>query len=50
MHALGAYQAIMLDGGGSTILTASIAGKYQQVSHSPVWIRPVSDSLAFWSR
>jgi hypothetical protein len=51
MRALGAYDAAMFDGGGSTILTARIGKAYRMLTRPPGGaVRPVSNSLAFWPR
>ena len=50
MRSLGAYDAAMFDGGGSTILTARFGRSYKMVSSSPGWVRPVPNSFAFWPR
>jgi hypothetical protein len=50
MRALGAYDAAMFDGGGSTILTAHLGGQYRMLTRSPGSIRPVANSFAFWPR
>jgi len=50
MRSLGAYDAAMFDGGGSTILTARFGRAYKMVSTSPGWVRPIPNSFAFWPR
>lgn len=51
IKALGAYNASMLDGGGSTILNTRVAGGYAMLTRSPSGrIRPVANSFAVWTR
>lgn len=50
MRSLGAYDAAMFDGGGSTLLTARIGKSYKMVSRPTGAVRPIPNNLAFWPR
>ena len=51
MRSLGMYNAVMLDGGGSTILVTKHGTSYKQLEpNPPPYTRPVSNSFAIWRR
>ncbi len=50
MRSLGAYDAAMFDGGGSTLLTARIGKSYKMVSRPTGNVRPIPNNIAFWPR
>jgi hypothetical protein len=50
MRSLGAYDAAMFDGGGSTLLTARIGKSYKMVSRPTGNVRPIPNNFAFWPR
>jgi hypothetical protein len=50
VRALGAYDAAMFDGGGSTELSAKVGRAYKMISRPPLRIRSIPNSFAFWPR
>jgi hypothetical protein len=50
LRSLGAYDAVMFDGGGSTMLTARLGASYKIVSKPRGDVRPLPNSFAFWPR
>ena len=50
MRSLGAYDAAMFDGGGSTLLTARVGRSYKMVSRPTGNVRPIPNNFAFWPR